>query len=151
MSSANTGKTVTLRILSTPTHLPVVRAALEKACELAGFDSETTGGVVLSVDEALTNVIRHAYQGAEDKEIEIEWSPLGDSGAGGLRIRLRDHGQWVDPSSMRGRDLADVRPGGLGVHIMRKCMDEVRYTPAEGGGTVLTMIKRIPPKQERQS
>ena len=38
-------------------------------------------------------------------------------------------------------DLADIRPGGLGVHIMTECMDSVEFAPADGGGTLLTMTK----------
>ena len=43
----------------------------------------------------------------------------------------------------RGRDLDDVRPGGLGVHIMTSCMDCLEFRQAEGGGTILTMVKRL--------
>jgi len=141
-------KPIRLTIFSTPCCLPVVRAALEKMCEMVGLDSRSAGGVVLSVDEALTNVIRHAYGGAWDKPIEIELSVIGDSAPAGLRVCLRDYGRAVDPSQIRSRDLSDVRPGGLGVHIMQQCMDCVEYRPAEGGGTILTMVKRIPTKEE---
>ena len=136
--------TVRLSICSTPAHLGIVRAALEKMCEAVGFDPETTGQVVLSADEALANIIRHAYKGDSHWSIEIELAPLpGGAGPAGLRIRIRDYGDWVDPSQIRSRDLADVRPGGLGVHIMSQCMDALDYAPAEGGGTVLTMTKEL--------
>jgi len=134
---------VRLTILSTATHLPIVRAALEKMCEAIGFDADCVGRIVLSADEALANIIKHAYKGADDKPIEIELSPLGEGPAGGLRISIRDYGQYVDRSHIRSRDLDDVRPGGLGVHIMTHCMDELEYRPADGGGTVLTMVKQI--------
>ena len=62
---------VRLGILSLPAHLPIVRAATEKVCELIGFDEHSASAVVLSVDEALTNVIRHAYHGADDKSRAI--------------------------------------------------------------------------------
>ena len=133
---------VRLTIASTPAHLPVVRAALERLCELMGFDEETRGGIVLSVDEALTNVIRHAYQGAPDKRIDVTFRPVGGGGAA-LEVELRDWGTPVPPEQIRPRDLADVRPGGPGVHIMKNCMDEVSYAPAPEGGTLLKMIKRL--------
>jgi anti-sigma regulatory factor (Ser/Thr protein kinase) len=114
-------------------------------CEAVGFDPEVAGQVVLSADEALTNIIRHAYKGASDGPIDIELAPVGEEEAtGGLRICIRDYGQYVDPLSIRPRDLSDVRPGGLGVHIMTQCMDAVEYRPADGGGTVLTMVKSVP-------
>jgi anti-sigma regulatory factor (Ser/Thr protein kinase) len=54
---------------------------------------------------------------------------------------VRDYGRAVDPATIRGRDLSEVRPGGLGVHIIRSIMDEVCYEPAAGGGTRLNMLK----------
>ena len=144
-------KPIKLSILSLPVHLPVARAAIEKMCGLVGFDADTAGAVVLSVDEALCNIIKHAYEGAEDKPIEIELVPFGYPQTQGLRIQLRDYGRQVDPSEIKSRDLKDVRPGGLGVHIMNEYMDRIEFAPAADGGTVLTMVKMmkdIPSKQE---
>lgn len=141
--SSNPDNPIKLSILSSPTHLPVVRAAVEKTCELVGFDSETAASVVLSVDEALTNIIRHAYQGAEDKPIEVELVPI-DRKPGGLRISLRDYGRPIDVDRIKPRDLSHVRPGGLGLHIMAECMDRVEYDTVEGGGTLLMMVKNLP-------
>ena len=126
----------------------MVRAVIEKVCELTGFDDKTAGRIMLSVDEALTNVIRHAYDGADDKPIEVEVTTVKDSPASSLRICLRDYGRVADPATIKSRDLANVRPGGLGVHIMTASMDQVTYTPAEGGGTLLTMVKKLPSKKK---
>ena len=142
--------TITLHIASTPAHLPVVRAALERLCELLGLDANARGEIVLAVDEALTNVIRHAYGGREDRPIEVALSREGGAGPGAaLRIELRDWGERVDPSRIRSRDLDDVRPGGLGVHIMQNCMDEVEYAPAPDGGTRLTMVKKLQTRSDK--
>ncbi|HUT56473.1 MAG TPA: ATP-binding protein [Phycisphaerae bacterium] len=139
---------VRLCIRSSPLHLPMVRAAVEKMCEALGFDSDSAGSVVLSTDEALTNIIKHAYKGADDKPIEIELGPVNESGQQALRICMRDYGIAVDPARIKSRDLKDVRPGGLGVHIMSECMDSVEYRHAEGGGTLLVMVKDIPSRRE---
>ena len=137
-----------LSIASTPAHLPVVRAALDRLCELLGLDEEDRGGIVLAVDEALTNIIRHAYHEESDRPIEVR---LTHGGAGGevetLEIRIRDWGECVHADKIKSRDLDDVRPGGLGVHIMYKCMDTVDYAHAEGGGTLLTMTRRLRSKE----
>jgi anti-sigma regulatory factor (Ser/Thr protein kinase) len=138
-----------LLIASTPAHLPVVRAALERLCELMGFDEPTRDGIVLAVDEALTNVIRHAYGLAGDQPIEVTLRRV--SGPGGdvlLEIDLRDWGEPAEPGRIRSRDLEDVRPGGLGVHIMQNYMDEIDYAPAPGGGTRLKMIKKLPARSD---
>ena len=134
---------LSMRILSCPSYLPLVRAVTERLCQLLGFDEAAIGGIVLSVDEALSNIIRHAYAGAGDRPIEIDLAPLGRPTAQ-LRIRLRDYGKVVDPSQIKPRDLSDIRPGGLGVHIIKQCMDHVEYSRADGGGTLLTLVKRLP-------
>jgi len=142
-------QTVKLAINSDPSHLPVVRAAVEKVCEIIGFDSKTVGDVILGVDEALANIIKHAYRNQHDQPIEIELTPMHDhDGSIELLIRLKDNGMMVDPSTIKGRDLDDIRPGGLGVHIMKHCMDQLEYQPAPGGGTILTMTKRLPEKRK---
>ena len=142
---------VCIHIRSRGEYLPVVRAALERMCDQVGFVSDTTGQIVLSLDEALTNIIRHAYEGAEDEPIEIEFVPKDTAGRTGLEILVRDYGKVVDPSTIKGRDLDDIRPGGLGVHIMRECMDKVEYTRAKGGGTLLRMFKKLKLSRENTS
>ena len=139
----NASGPIQIRIFSQPAHLPVVRSAVEKFCGALGFDSEMAGRIVLAVDEALTNIIRHAYEGRGDQHIDIELSSLGAQKPGGLRICLRDYGKGVSASEIKSRDLDRVRPGGLGVHIMNTCMDSVEYKPS-GGGTELTLVKYLP-------
>ena len=137
-----------MTILSQTRNLPGVRKEAERICRDLGFDEAASGGVMLSVDEALTNIIRHCYHNREDQRIDIEFTTLGQPPEA-LQIRMRDYGTFVDPANIKSRDLADIRPGGLGVHIITNCMDKVEYLPAEGGGTVLTLIKRIPPGVQR--
>ncbi len=135
--------------MSVAEHLPVVRAAVGRFCNMVGFDEDGAHGASVSVDEALTNIIRHAYDGAGDGRIEVELAPLS-APPGGLRIRIRDYGKHVDAERIRSRDLGEVRPGGLGVHIMKEFMDRVEYNPAEGGGTVLTMEKQLEPSDSKE-
>ena len=136
--------TIRFSIDSTPAHLPVVRAALDKLCEMLGLSEERRGEIILAVDEALTNIIRHAYHGDEGRPIEVQLSRC-DAGTDRdcLKIRIRDWGERVDPAKIKSRDLADVRPGGLGVHIMTNCMDTVDFVHADGGGTELTMTRLL--------
>lgn len=138
-------KRLQLEISSDPAALAEVRHAVEEYVQACGFDEDSAGRVVLAVDEALTNVIRHAYQGATDQPIHITLLPLRD----GVEVIVRDRGRNVHPSAIRSRDVREVRPGGLGVHIINECMDCVEFTPAEGGGTELTMQKRLPPREDK--
>ena len=135
--SESMGRTLRMEIQSDPAELKSVRAEVEAFVQALGMSEKCVCKVVLAMDEALTNIIRHAYQGANDRPIEIDLA-VRDAR---LCVTLRDYGKYVPRETIRSRDLADVRPGGLGVHIMHECMDSVEYQPAPGGGTKLTMIK----------
>jgi anti-sigma regulatory factor (Ser/Thr protein kinase) len=113
--------------------------------------------MALALDEALCNVIRHGYKQAADRPIWITITPVGGittpeemhkngNPVQGIRIVLEDEAVQVDPSQIKGRQLEDIRPGGLGVHIIHEVMDDVRYEKREGGaGMRLTMMKRRQP------
>ena len=62
-----------------------------------------------------------------------------------VTVWLRDFAAPVDPSVLdRGRDLDDVRPGGLGTHLMKELMDEVDFAESPvGGGNLLRLVKRL--------
>lgn len=65
-----------------------------------------------------------------------------DSHPDAIRIIIEDEARQVDPAVIKSRNLDEVRPGGLGVHIIKSVMDEVRYEPRERIGMRLTMLKR---------
>ncbi len=142
---------VILRVLSDPAYLCVVRAAAERFCLLVGFDQESAQAIGLALDEALANVINHGYDGRSDQPIHVEFQmkrPAGsaraprDGPAGELQICVRDFGRQVDASQIHPRSLEEVRPGGLGVHIMRSVMDRVEYRKRGLLGMELRMIKK---------
>lgn len=136
---------ITIRIHSHPRYLCVLRSAVETAAKEYGLDQQISGRVVLAVDEAVANVIRHGYHGQTDKPIWVNLAPIKADG-GGIEVVIEDECRGVDLSRIRGRDLKDVKPGGLGVHILREIMDEVEYRHRESHeGVRLTMRKRASP------
>ena len=117
-----------IEIASHPQLLCVVRGTVQQLAAVVGFPEEDCRAITLAVDEALTNVIRHAYGGRNDQKIQILCSCLpGDSG---IEFVVVDHGTSADPAQLKGRDLDDVRPGGLGVHLIAQIMDTVHYEPS---------------------
>ena len=129
-----------LRFPARAERLRDVRGAVEGAALGAGCSPECARDVVMAVDEACQNVIRHAYGGDCDQGIELEIRREGSR----LRVRLRDHAPAVDPARIRARDLDDVRPGGLGVHLIHELMDETHFEPdPSGAGNTLVMAKEI--------
>jgi anti-sigma regulatory factor (Ser/Thr protein kinase) len=119
---------VKLTFPSDPRYLGVVRGSIERFAALVGFDEEECRWITLAVHEALTNVIRHAYHNQHDKPVELHLRQRDQ----GMEVLLVDHGTGVKPEQMSGRDLNDVRPGGLGLHMIREIMDETQYSPLEG-------------------
>ncbi len=144
MGEAGSADLLNLTIPGELRELAAVRRAV-RACACAfGFSEEQAAHICLAVDEALVNVIMHGYGGPTAEKIELSIRPVGSQGQCGLRIRIRDYGRRVEPSTIKGRNLDDVRPGGVGVHIIRSIMDEVCFTQAEDRGMILQMVKRLP-------
>jgi len=133
-----------LSMLAEPDYLSVGRAAVRRVGTSIGLDEEQCESVALAVVEALTNVIRHSYCGPCEKLIIVKLNKLVYSDRTfGLEILIRDFGRQVDPSVIKGRDLEDIRPGGLGVHIIHSVMDEVAFSHAGDCGMLLRMVKYI--------
>jgi len=137
-----------LRITSEPAGLAEVRDTVAEVAGEMGFSAEEVANLVLAVDESLCNVIKHGYAGEPGHPIELTISDELGSGRAGMEIQIRDYGKQVDPEKIQGRDLDEVRPGGLGLHIIRSTMDEVKFTQAEGGGMRLVMSKYLKGKNE---
>lgn len=128
-----------ISLTSDPAELGKVRKQVEAFTDKLGFSEWCQTQIVLAIDESLTNIIRHAYQNAPGKPIELKICATDKI----LKISIRDFGSQSDPRKFKSRDIRDLRPGGLGVKIMKKCMDCVQYTPAPEGGTILTMCKDL--------
>ncbi len=111
-----------LSVTSHPEYLEPLRNIVRETTVLSGLPSEEGEQVVLAVVEGWTNVIRHCYENCYNKTIDLEIE-LDDQG---LIFRITDYGTFVEPQTMKGRDLEDVKPGGLGIHLMKRVMDEVR-------------------------
>ncbi len=136
-------RNVEMKVPSVTGSLPLVRAVAEKMSASHGAGDEDVLAIGLAIDEALANVIKHGYGGAPDQPIEVSLEVDCEEGGPRLTVMIRDFGRQVDPATIRGRDLDDVRPGGLGVHIIRSVMDHVEYSCPEYGGMTVTMVKRI--------
>jgi serine/threonine-protein kinase RsbW len=94
--------------------------------------------IVLGVDEACTNIIRYAYELRDDELIALSLEGL----RGCVRMRLRDYGKKTPPHKMKGRAHDLVRPGGLGLHLMRTAFDKVDYI-VKRRGTELVLTKNL--------
>ena len=138
-----------LDVTSDVAELPGVRDAVRAWSTALGWSEGPTADIVLAVDEALSNIIRHGYGGEPGHKIELTARVLHDPSQGeGIEVRVRDYGKQVPLETICGRDLNDIRPGGLGVHIIRSVMSSVEYSHAKGGGMQLVMRKYQSPEAD---
>jgi len=132
-----------LQVPSRTEFLAVVRDVTRSWAVVAGFDRGDADQIALAVDEAVTNVIEHAYRGATDKVVELRYEDRGDD----LRVDVVDHGRTVDPKTVTRVDLdryaSERRKGGLGVHLMGKIMDSVTFRRS-GRRNVCCLVRRKP-------
>ena len=135
--NVKTSDTVELKVPSDPRYMGIVRDVISRSADHAGFAEEDARQIVLAVDEGCTNIIRHCYGGDTSQKIIVTCA-VGDDY---LEIRLRDFGEKPDPAKIRSRPLEDIRPGGLGVHLIHTIMDEVEYDTSPDVGTILRMRK----------
>ncbi len=126
------------RFKSNACELAGIRREVRAFLDGQGFDECSTALMVLALDEACTNIIRHAY-GNCCKPVSLEMVALRRR----IRFVLRDYGGPCDPQKIRSRPLEDIRPGGLGVHIIQQAFDHVAYLP-QPRGTRLVLEKRLP-------
>jgi len=116
------------------------RSAVRNFLTHCGCASTTVEDVVLAIDEACQNIIRHAYRGETDEAIILQIEREGNV----LQISLEDKAPEVGSDCMKPRELEDVRPGGLGCHFIKQVMDEVSVGPSPSGkGNILRMRKRL--------
>lgn len=128
-----------LTIPSDPKYIRIMRGALLQAAALAGFTEHEAQQLILAVDEGCTNIIKYGYCGDATKKILVSCH----ISASEFEIRLRDFGKKSSPEQIKSRELHDLRPGGLGVHLMHEIMDVVEYNHNKKVGTELRLVKRI--------
>lgn len=129
--------TLELTIPSNPKFLGLVRGLIQDLSHQMKFPRGIIKKMALAVDEALTNVIKHAYLGDWTKKITIRLSSYEDR----LEILIKDFGRKANPETFKPRRLEDVKPGGLGIFFIQQIMDEVNYDTSPEVGTELRLVK----------
>lgn len=96
----------------------------------------------LALEEAVSNIILYAYPGQLGEEISIKASEAKES----ILFIISDNGIEFDPTVLPLVDItlsAEEREiGGLGIFLIHKIMDEVKYERIEGKN-VLTIKKEL--------
>lgn len=120
---------IKLEIISHPYYLGLVRNFTFELAKLSGFTDEVAKDLRLVIDEACTNIIKHSYHHDYTRPIILNFYLNSDR----FEVLIQDFGDKVHPSKIHSRTLSDVRPGGLGVYIIKKLTDVMEYDPGADG------------------
>jgi serine/threonine-protein kinase RsbW len=134
---------ITVTIPSHPKYLSVVRAVTGKMAQLNGMDDLLIEDIKLAIDEACSNVIKHAYSGDTNKKIVLKYK----TGEKGFKVIIEDNGMKARADLIKGRDLDDVRPGGLGIHFIRRVFDVFQFDENKKKGNRLILMKTLKKKK----
>ena len=130
---------VKLAIPGDSKYLSLIRAVLKHLLSYYEVSEEMVRKLVLCVDEACANIIKHSYEGHCSEPIEITFEIDNDT----FTAKIRDYGKQCDTQKFKPRPLEEVRPGGLGTFFMNEIMDSVTYCTKREKGTLLTMSKKL--------
>ena len=130
---------VTITIPSNPKYLSVVRSMTLKVGQINGMKEEVLEDIKLAVDEACANVIKHAYKGNTSGKIVIQYKTTPEN----YQVVITDNGIRAQNALLKGRDLDDLRPGGLGIHFIKRVFDVFELDEKKKKGNRLIMIKHL--------
>ena len=135
--------TDSIKIESRTERLIAVREFVSDAARAFGFSDEEVSKIALAVDEACTNVIKHAYRFDPTKTIHV----IIQTENGGFQIAIRDNGTQFNPAQLHPPDMKEYlthfRRGGLGVYLMKSLMDKVEYDIAPGKMNEVRLTKYL--------
>ena len=129
--------------------LLTIKDFVQRVCDSAGCSSKETSSIKLALDEACSNIIRHAYQGKNIGKITLE---IGISLAD-MKIKIIDYGKPFDFSGIKDPDLnhyVDIgKKGGLGIWLIKKVMNRVNYRayPDRNELTLYRRLLKAPPRE----
>lgn len=143
MAESKKNKTRELRVKSRTDNLSLIRDFVSENAINAGIEQSTVDKIMLAVDEACTNIIKHAYKSSPEGEIilNIEFDEER------FTITIIDYGKSFEPDSVPLPDLQkyyrEHKVGGLGMYLMKSLMDDVKYTSVPGKYNRVLLSKNI--------
>lgn len=122
-------------------NLKKVRSFISKAGKSLGANDDSVGDMCLVVDEAVTNVILHGYDGRKGT-VEIVVEREDDA----LVITIRDQAKAFNPGEVEAphleESLMERDYGGMGVFLINKLTDEASFRQLPDGGNELRLVKK---------
>ncbi len=127
-----------------PHELAAIRKSVKGVCAELKFSKKEINEIVLAIDEACTNIIRYAYKDCRDGKIFLEVNRDKQQ----VIFRLHDYAKPVANDCLKQKSDDPLKPGGLGVMLMRQVMNSVKFVHTQAcPGNILELKKDLP--QER--
>lgn len=124
--------------------LKEIRELIRKTCEQQQVKKAITENIILAVNEASMNIIQHAYENDPANEFTVLIAISKKNNNKELVIQLIDQAEKIDPTKIKSRNLNDIKPGGLGVHIIHELMDSINYLQHDKNkGNILELRKKL--------
>jgi serine/threonine-protein kinase RsbW len=122
-------------------NIELVQVVLNESLERLGVDGEARYWVDIAVREAVANAIKHGNAQDPGKKVCVDAGIEGDE----LVIHIADEGSGFDPGRLDDPRHPEnlLKPSGRGIFYMRSFMDDIQYGARAGGGTVVTLRKRL--------
>ncbi|GAB4191816.1 MAG: hypothetical protein Kow00108_26640 [Calditrichia bacterium] len=126
-------------------HLSQLREFLYSIIKGEGlnFNEEETLQILLAVDEAFTNSVKHGYSGDQTQRIDIQIKITKHN----LIITVIDKGKGFTPKKLQKEDIVKhvkkLKPGGLGLYLIQNVMDKVEFSINPGKKNAIKMIKKL--------
>ena len=143
MSSSKKEKGKELRVKSKTENLSLIRDFVSEKALDAGLPVTAVEKIMLAVDEACTNIIKHAYKSSPEGEIILNVEYDDEK----FTITIIDYGKSFNPESIPQPDLQkyyrEHKVGGLGIYLMKSLMDDVKYTSIPGKYNQVLLSKNI--------
>lgn len=130
-----------LNIVSHPKNLEYIRGMIADITALTPLAEKDSESIILAVDEACSNIIKHSYKNDYTRKIDLTIQLETDA----LTISILDDGIEFDIESIAPRDITDIRQGGLGIHIIKQVMDTLEYGRNKKGLNTVKMTKNLLP------
>ncbi|MDP7009437.1 MAG: ATP-binding protein [Phycisphaerales bacterium] len=142
----------TLTIPASPAWNPTIRQLVIGICRTCQLTDRDAGLIALAVDEAMSNVHRHGYGGSHEEHVTVTITAMKamKNAPFHISICLQDNATQIPLDEIRSRNLSELKPGGLGVHLIQSIMDRAVWSHRPEGGMQLILEKSIDPLATRQ-
>lgn len=124
---------------SCTSELYTIRKTVKEACQAFGLTQARSNEVVLAIDEACANVIRHTCSFSDKFHIEVSFKEENGYGV----FLIKDDCPPISEQCLRPKDAEPLKPGGLGLHLIHHVMDSVALLPHPGKGNWLELKLKL--------